>query len=87
MQAGPAIYVGALRHRRFRPVGHAFTYPVFMVMLDIDRIPEMMRVSRFSSYNRWNWAGYNECDHFGDAPRGIITWMASGPAGRLLPTI
>jgi len=67
MQAGPAIYVGALRHRRFRPVGHAFTYPVFMVMLDVDRIPEMMQVSHFSSYNRWNWAGYNERDHFGDA--------------------
>ncbi|HKO03573.1 MAG TPA: DUF1365 domain-containing protein, partial [Candidatus Acidoferrales bacterium] len=67
MQAGPAIYVGALRHRRFRPVGHAFTYPVFLVMLDVDRIPEMMRVSPFSSYNRWNWAGYDERDHFGDA--------------------
>lgn len=67
MPAGPAIYVGALRHRRFRPVGHAFTYPVFMVMLDVDRIPEMMGVSRLSSYNRWNWAGYNERDHFGDA--------------------
>jgi DUF1365 family protein len=67
MQAGPAIYVGALRHRRFRPVGHDFTYPVFMVMLDVDRIAEMMRVSRFFSYNRWNWAGYDERDHFGDA--------------------
>ena len=67
MQAGPAIYVGTLRHRRFRPVGHEFTYPVFLVMLDVDRIPELMRVSPFSSYNRWNWAGYDERDHFGDA--------------------
>jgi DUF1365 family protein len=67
MQAEPAIYVGSLRHRRFRPVTHAFTYPVFLVMLDVDRIPELMRVSPFSSYNRWNWAGYDERDHFGDA--------------------
>jgi DUF1365 family protein len=67
MQAGPAIYVGSLRHRRFRPVGHTFTYPVFMAMLDVDHIPEMMRVSPFSSYNHWNWAGYDERDHFGDA--------------------
>ena len=66
MLAEPAIYVGALRHRRFRPVGHEFRYPVFMAMLDVDRIPEMMRVSPFCSYNRWNWAGYDERDHFGD---------------------
>ena len=66
MQAEPAIYVGTLRHRRFRPVLHAFTYPVFLVMLDVDRIPELMRVSPFSSYNRWNWAAYDERDHFGD---------------------
>jgi len=66
MQAEPAIYVGTLRHRRFRPVAHAFSYPVFLVMLDVDRIPELMRVSPFSGYNRWNWAGYDERDHFGD---------------------
>jgi len=67
MQAEPAIYVGALRHRRFHPVRHEFAYPVFLVLLDVDRIPEMMRVSAFSSYNRWNWAAYDERDHFGDA--------------------
>jgi DUF1365 family protein len=62
----PGIYVGDLRHRRFRPVRHEFTYPVFQVLLDVDRIPELMRVSRVCSYNRWNWAAYNERDHFGD---------------------
>ncbi|HTQ85511.1 MAG TPA: DUF1365 domain-containing protein [Candidatus Solibacter sp.] len=67
MPAEPSIYVGALRHRRFHPVRHEFAYPVFQVMLDVDRIPEMMRVSAFSSYNGWNWAGYDERDHFGDA--------------------
>jgi len=67
MQAEPAIYTGTLRHRRFRPVNHEFSYPVFQVLLDVDRIAELMRVSRVSSYNRWNWAGYDERDHFGDA--------------------
>ena len=66
MPAEPGIYTGTLRHRRFRPVGHEFAYPVFQVLLDVDRIPELMRVSRLSSYNAWNWAGYNERDHFGD---------------------
>jgi len=66
MEAGTGIYAGTLRHRRFRPVKHEFAYPVFMAMLDVDRIAEMMRASRLASYNRWNWAGYDERDHFGD---------------------
>jgi uncharacterized protein len=62
----PGVYVGWLRHRRTAPVSHAFTYPLFMVLLDIDRIPELMAGSRFTSYNRWNWASFHEADHFGD---------------------
>ena len=61
-----AIYTGTLRHRRFRPKRHDFTYSIFMVCLDIDRIPELMRISRFASYNRWNWASFYDADHFGD---------------------
>lgn len=61
-----AIYTGTLRHRRFEPKRHEFTYPVFLSFLDIDRIPELMRVSPFSSYNRFNWASFHERDHFGD---------------------
>lgn len=61
-----AIYTGDLRHRRFKPVGHEFTYPLFMVFLDIDKIPELMGVSGFSGYNQWNWASFEERDHFGD---------------------
>jgi len=61
-----SIYVGKLRHRRLTPVRHEFTYPLFMVFLDIDRLPELMKVSPFAGYNRWNWASYVEADHFGD---------------------
>jgi DUF1365 family protein len=57
------LFVGTLRHRRFTPVAHAFTYPLFMALLDIDRLPELMRVSRLTSYNRWNWASFDERDH------------------------
>jgi DUF1365 family protein len=61
-----ALYVGKLRHRRFSPRLHAFIYPVYMAFLDIERLPELMSVSRFASYNRWNWTSYHERDHFGD---------------------
>ena len=65
MESG--VYFGKLRHRRFRPTWHEFTYPVFMAFLDIDCIPKLMRASPFTSYNRWNWTSFDERDHFGDA--------------------
>jgi DUF1365 family protein len=61
-----ALYVGKLRHRRFAPKSHEFSYPVYMAFLDIDEVAELMKVSRFTSYNRWNWTSYDERDHFGD---------------------
>ncbi len=66
-----ALYVGKLRHRRFTPKEHAFSYPVYMAFLDIDRLPELMKMSKFSSYNRWNWTSYDERDHFGDAKKSL----------------
>jgi uncharacterized protein len=64
MESG--LYVGKLRHRRFSPKAHDFSYPVFMALLDVDRLPELMRVSPLSGYNQWNWTSYCERDHFGD---------------------
>src|SRR3954471_6136794 len=61
-----AIYQGTLRHRRFRPARHEFSYSIFMAFLDIDQIPELMNRSAVSSYNRWNWASFDQRDHFGD---------------------
>ena len=60
------VYIGTLRHRRLEPVPHAFRYPLFMVLLDIDRIDELMAVSPFTSRNRFNWATFADRDHFGD---------------------
>ena len=61
-----ALYIGRLRHRRFLPKEHQFSYPLFMVLLDVDRIPEAMSRSVWSSYNRFNWASFFDRDHTGD---------------------
>lgn len=71
-----SIYIGRLRHRRFSPARHEFTYPLFMVFLDIDRLQELMKISRFAGYNRWNWASYQERDHFGDPGKTLRDRMA-----------
>jgi DUF1365 family protein len=60
------IYAGTLRHRRLQPRRHEFTYPIFLAFLDIDKLPELMQVSPFASYNRRNIMSYQERDHFGD---------------------
>ncbi|HEX4486121.1 MAG TPA: DUF1365 domain-containing protein [Terriglobales bacterium] len=66
-----SLYVGHLRHRRFNPAKHEFTYPLFMAFLDIDRLPELMKVSPFTGYDRWNWASFHEADHFGEASKTL----------------
>ncbi len=66
-----AVYSGTLRHRRFEPRSHEFSYPVFMAFLEVDKIPELMAVSPFAGYNRWNWASFYERDHFGDPRRTL----------------
>src|SRR5262249_57313112 len=66
-----ALYIGKLRHRRFSPKKHAFEYPVFLSFLEVDEIPQLMRKSRLSSYERWNLLSYFERDHFGDRTKGL----------------
>lgn len=74
------LFVGRLRHRRFTPVSHAFTYPIFMALLDIDRVAELMRVSHLTSYNRWNWASFDDRDHLGDPARPLRDRLAADAA-------
>lgn len=61
-----AIYTGTLRHRRFRPTPHAFTYRVFFAYVNLEHVAEIMAVSRLTGYNRRAWASFYEADHFGD---------------------
>jgi hypothetical protein len=60
------FYTGTVRHRRFSPKQHSFTYPVFMALLDLDHLEEAMGASRLLGFNRFNWAGFNDRDHLGD---------------------
>jgi uncharacterized protein len=88
MPPGPGVYVGSIRHRRHAPRAHEFRYALFMVLLDIDRIPECMAASRFTSYNRFNWAAFDERDHLdGDPSRHLRERLrdAAAAAGETLP--
>ena len=85
------LFVGTVRHRRFTPVVHAFTHPLFMALLDVDRLPELMQQSRLTSHNRWNWASFDDRDHLGDPSRPMRERLVTDaarhgielPAGRI----
>jgi hypothetical protein len=77
---GSGIYSGTLRHRRFEPVLHQFTYPIFMSFLDIDRIPELMRVARFASHNHFNWTSFDDRDHLGNPAQTLRERLSTDAA-------
>jgi len=61
-----ALYEGWVRHRRFQPVANRFRYPLFMVFLDLEELPNVFRDHPFWSVGRPNVAYLRRADHFGD---------------------
>jgi len=61
-----AIYRGILRHRRFTPNAHKFSYPVFMMYLDLDELDEFLAVSPWWSAKPWRPARFERNDFLGD---------------------
>lgn len=63
------IYEGCVRHRRFEPVPHAFEYTLFMMYLDLDELPDLLR--RFPGWSNEGLgvARFRRRDHLrGHAP-------------------
>lgn len=61
-----AIYEGRVRHRRFSPVPHAFSYRLFMMYVDLDELPTVFKNRWFWSVDRTNLASLKRRDHVGD---------------------
>lgn len=72
---GPPIrlYHGAVSHRRLRPVGHRFSYKVFSILIDVDRIGEAAQGSRWFSQNRFNLFSFYDADHAFGAGKSVST--------------
>ncbi|WP_407333794.1 DUF1365 domain-containing protein [Enterovibrio sp. 27052020O] len=57
------LYVGSVRHRRFTPVKHGFTYPMFMPLIDLDEIEELSQTVRGFSLKKWGVASFHRPDY------------------------
>ena len=62
-----AIYQGTVQHRRLQPKAHQFQYRMFMLYLDLDKLPELFDQSRWYSARSWALARFRREDHLGDA--------------------
>lgn len=61
-----ALYVGAVRHRRFDPVEHEFRFPLFMVYVDLAELPAVLDGWPLCSARRPALAWFRRADYFGD---------------------
>ncbi|MBV1707737.1 MAG: DUF1365 family protein [Hyphomicrobiales bacterium] len=61
--AAASLYRGKVMHARLQPVGHRFSYRVANLLIDIDRLDEAGRQSRFFSVGRPNLMAFYPEDH------------------------
>lgn len=57
------LYQGEVMHQRLRPFGHRFTYRVFSLLVDIDRLGELRGLAGLLSVNRPGIVSFHERDH------------------------
>ena len=67
-----AIYQGWLRHRRFHPVAHNFSYRVFMMYLDLSEIDRVLSLSPWWSKEKWRPARFERSDFLGDSTISLV---------------
>jgi uncharacterized protein len=63
MNEPASLYVGKVMHARLRPRTHRFVYRIFMMLIDLERLDEADKLSRFFSVARFNLLSFRERDH------------------------
>lgn len=66
-----ALYFGTLRHRRFVPTTHTFTYRLYMIWLDLSELDHVFRSRWFWSTRRPTLSWLRREDYLGDARLGL----------------
>lgn len=58
-----SLYFGKVMHARLKPKPHRFSYKVFSLVIDIDRLEEASQKSSLFSANKRNLISFHEADH------------------------
>jgi DUF1365 family protein len=62
-QAAGVLYPGDVMHQRMKPFGHRFSYRVFSILVDLDRLEELGRMTPLLGVNRRGLASFHDGDH------------------------
>lgn len=57
------LYPGIVSHTRLKPRRHSLRYRIFMLLLDLDELPEVDRALKLFSLRRFNLVGFNPRKH------------------------
>ncbi|RFC68439.1 MULTISPECIES: DUF1365 domain-containing protein [Mesorhizobium] len=61
--AAGTLYAGSVMHQRLKPFGHRFSYSVFSLLVDLDRLPELDGQTFLLCVNRPGMVSLYERDH------------------------
>lgn len=61
-----AIFTGRVRHRRHTVTDHYFSYPMYMMGLDLDEVDQVAKRFRLFSNGRFNLLNFRRSDYLGD---------------------
>ncbi|MFL9898999.1 DUF1365 domain-containing protein [Paraburkholderia fungorum] len=67
------LLTGNVMHERLRPKHHRFTYPVFYVRCDLDRLASLDR--EWFGIDRWRLLSLHQRDHGPRDGSDLATWM------------
>ncbi len=65
------LYRGKVMHHRLRPVGHRFTYAVYTLLIDIDRLDQANRLSPLLGVEAPGLLGFRAADHLRNGHRDL----------------
>lgn len=75
MSLNSAIYAGNVVHARLRPRQHKLRYRVFCLLLDLDELPALGKLSRLLGINAGGVLSFWEKDHGDGRPTGLRDWV------------
>lgn len=70
-QQSSAVFVGSVRHRRFSPKAHSFSYPLYMLGLDVDELSTGKVNSRFLGSQWYKPLRFKEQDYLPGEPGSL----------------
>tara|TARA_Y100001935_G_scaffold255360_1_gene267919 strand:- start:3966 stop:4727 length:762 start_codon:yes stop_codon:yes gene_type:complete len=68
------LYKCSVMHKRHFPVKYLFKYNIFSIYLDIDRLSELNKASRFFSVNKFNIFSFYSKDHLPEGEVDLRRW-------------